>query len=77
MLVFSEDKYLLSHFMKIVCSSNPDIIMGWDIQGGSLGFLAEKASVSTFQGNLGLCDSHCQRNVEILSHQLMKQGKNH
>ena len=36
MLVFSEDKYLLSHFMKIVCSSNPDIIMGWDIQGGSL-----------------------------------------
>ena len=31
--------------------------MGWDIQGGSLGFLAEKASVSTFEGNLGLCDS--------------------
>ena len=51
--------------------------MGWDIQGGTLGFLAEKASVSTIQGNLGLCDSHCQRNVEILSHQLMKQGKNH
>ena len=43
--------------MKIVCSSDPDIIMGWDIQGGSLGFLAEKASVSTFEGNLGLCDS--------------------
>ena len=77
MLVFSEDKYLLSHFMKIVCSSNPYIIMGWDIQGGSLGFLAKKASVSTFQGNLGLCDSCCQKNVEILSHQLMKQGKNH
>ena len=51
--------------------------MGWDIQGGSLGFLAKKASVSTFQGNLGLCDSCCQKNVEILSHQLMKQGKNH
>ena len=30
--------------MKIVCSSDPDIIMGWDIQGGSLGFLAERAS---------------------------------
>ncbi|KAK4595861.1 hypothetical protein RGQ29_014087 [Quercus rubra] len=44
MLVFSKEKYLLSHFMKIVCSSDPDIIMGWDIQGGSLGFLAERAS---------------------------------
>ena len=43
--------------MKIVCSFDPDIIMGWDIQVGSLGFLAEKASVSTFKGNLGLCDS--------------------
>ncbi|KAM4108327.1 hypothetical protein ACB094_03G036700 [Castanea mollissima] len=32
MLVFIEEKYLLSHFMKI------------DIQGGSLGFLAERAS---------------------------------
>ena len=30
--------------MKIVCSSDPDIIMGWDIQGGSLGFLVERAS---------------------------------
>ena len=44
MLVFSEEKYLFSHFMKIVWSSDPDIIMGWDIQGGSLGFLAERAS---------------------------------
>ncbi|GMY18871.1 DNA polymerase zeta catalytic subunit, partial [Fagus crenata] len=44
MLVFSEEKYLFSHFMKIVCSSDSDIIMGWDIQGGSLGFLAERAS---------------------------------
>ncbi|GMY21582.1 DNA polymerase zeta catalytic subunit-like, partial [Fagus crenata] len=44
MLVFSEEKYLFSHFMKIVCSSDSNIIMGWDIQGGSLGFLAERAS---------------------------------
>ena len=43
MLVFSE-KYLCSQFMKIVCSSDPDIIMGWDIQGDSLGFLAKRAS---------------------------------
>lgn len=32
MLVFSK-KYLCSQFMKIVCSSDPDIIMGWDVQG--------------------------------------------
>ncbi|KAG2695557.1 hypothetical protein I3760_07G018400 [Carya illinoinensis] len=44
MLVFSEEKYLFSHFMKFVCSYDPDIVMGWDIQGGSLGFLAERAS---------------------------------
>ncbi|KAF3947503.1 hypothetical protein CMV_026372 [Castanea mollissima] len=62
MLVFFEEKYLLSHFMKIVCSSDPDIIMGWDIQGGFLYFLAEKASVSTFGGNLGLCDSPLSKN---------------
>ena len=30
MLVFSEEKCLLSHFMKIVCSSDLDIIMGWE-----------------------------------------------
>ena len=36
MLVFSE--YLCSQYMKIVCSSDPDI------QGASLGFLAERAS---------------------------------
>ena len=30
--------------MKIVCLSDPDIIMGWDIQGGSLGFSVEGAS---------------------------------
>lgn len=44
MLVFSEEKYLFSHFMKFVCSYDPDIVMGWDVQGGSLGFLAERAA---------------------------------
>lgn len=43
-LVFYEEKYLFDHFMKIVCSLDPDVLMGWDIQGGSLGFLAERAS---------------------------------
>ncbi|GFY91942.1 recovery protein 3 [Actinidia rufa] len=44
MLASSEEKYLFSHFMNIICSSiDPDIIMGWDIQGSSLGYLAERA----------------------------------
>ncbi|KAK7337781.1 hypothetical protein VNO77_18368 [Canavalia gladiata] len=44
MLVFTDEKRLLKEFMKIVSSSDPDILMGWDIQGSSLGFLAERAS---------------------------------
>ncbi|KAK4282799.1 hypothetical protein QN277_014132 [Acacia crassicarpa] len=43
-LIFTEEQYLLKKFIKIVSSSDPDILMGWDIQGGSLGFLAERAS---------------------------------
>lgn len=30
--------------MEIICNHDPDILMGWDIQGGSLGFLAERAA---------------------------------
>lgn len=30
--------------MKIISNHDPDILMGWDIQGGSLGFLAERAA---------------------------------
>lgn len=44
MLIFYEEKYLFNHFIKFVCSLDPDILMGWDVQGGSLGFLAERAS---------------------------------
>ncbi|RYR52485.1 hypothetical protein Ahy_A06g027394 isoform A [Arachis hypogaea] len=43
-LVFSDEKHLLKEFINIVSSSDPDILMGWDIQGYSLGFLAERAS---------------------------------
>ena len=43
-LVFTDEKLLLKEFIKIVSSSDPDILMGWDIQGSSLGFLAERAS---------------------------------
>ncbi|KAF8394525.1 hypothetical protein HHK36_020735 [Tetracentron sinense] len=43
-LVNSEEKHLFNHFVKIVCSFDPDILMGWELQGGSLGFLAERAA---------------------------------
>ncbi|KAL8116725.1 hypothetical protein AgCh_023033 [Apium graveolens] len=43
-LVFSEEKELVNHFIKVIHSYDPDIIMGWDIQGGSLGYLAERAA---------------------------------
>ena len=44
MLIFHEEKYLFDHLIKFICSLDPDILMGWDVQGGSLGFLAERAS---------------------------------
>ncbi|KAK9291957.1 hypothetical protein L1049_019909 [Liquidambar formosana] len=44
MLLCSDERNLFNHFMKTICSFDPDIIMGWDIQSGSLGFLAERAS---------------------------------
>ncbi|KAM7469402.1 hypothetical protein LguiA_007585 [Lonicera macranthoides] len=43
-LVSSEEKHLFNHFIKIISSYDPDILIGWDIQGGSLGFLAERAA---------------------------------
>ncbi|XP_060966824.1 DNA polymerase zeta catalytic subunit isoform X2 [Cannabis sativa] len=43
-LTFNEEKYLFNHFIKFVCLLDPDILMGWDVQGGSIGFLAERAS---------------------------------
>ncbi|XVE63010.1 hypothetical protein DITRI_Ditri06bG0165400 [Diplodiscus trichospermus] len=44
MFVFSEEKHLFGQFVKILCSHDPDILMGWDVQGSSLGFLAERAA---------------------------------
>ncbi|KAL5566065.1 hypothetical protein UlMin_029229 [Ulmus minor] len=44
LMIFQEEKYLFDHFIKFVCSLDPDILIGWDVQGGSLGFLAERAS---------------------------------
>ncbi|KAG6482273.1 hypothetical protein ZIOFF_058904 [Zingiber officinale] len=39
---FIEEKQLLLHFAKIISSVDPDILMGWEIQGGSLGFVVER-----------------------------------
>ncbi|XP_031485155.1 DNA polymerase zeta catalytic subunit isoform X3 [Nymphaea colorata] len=40
----SKEKDLLEHFVELVGSLDPDILLGWDIQGNSLGFLAERAA---------------------------------
>ncbi|XP_024014051.1 DNA polymerase zeta catalytic subunit isoform X2 [Eutrema salsugineum] len=42
--VFLEEKQLFSCFIETLCKWDPDILVGWDIQGGSLGFLAERAT---------------------------------
>lgn len=34
---------MLERFVEIICYFDPDILMGWEIQGGSLGYLAERA----------------------------------
>ncbi|KAK6915579.1 DNA-directed DNA polymerase, family B, multifunctional domain [Dillenia turbinata] len=39
-----EEKQLFDHFVKVIDSFDPDILMGWEIQGSSLGFLAERAA---------------------------------
>ncbi|EPS72654.1 hypothetical protein M569_02103, partial [Genlisea aurea] len=43
-LVFPDELQVLDYFGKFICSLDPDILMGWDIQSGSLGFLAERAA---------------------------------
>uniref|UniRef100_A0A1J3GRC6 DNA polymerase n=1 Tax=Noccaea caerulescens TaxID=107243 RepID=A0A1J3GRC6_NOCCA len=42
--VFVEEKHLFSYFIETLCKWDPDVLVGWDIQGGSLGFLAERAA---------------------------------
>ncbi|KAM0040492.1 putative DNA-directed DNA polymerase [Helianthus debilis subsp. tardiflorus] len=43
-ILCSQEKQLFNELMKIMSIHDPDILMGWDIQGGSLGFLAERAA---------------------------------
>ncbi|VVA94379.1 unnamed protein product [Arabis nemorensis] len=42
--VFLEERQLFSCFIETLCKWDPDILVGWDIQGGSIGFLAERAA---------------------------------
>ncbi|KAL1216430.1 DNA polymerase zeta catalytic subunit [Cardamine amara subsp. amara] len=42
--VFREERQLFSYFIETLCKWDPDILLGWDIQGGSIGFLAERAA---------------------------------
>ncbi|KAH7676747.1 DNA-directed DNA polymerase protein [Dioscorea alata] len=48
LLFFSEEKLLLINLSNIISSCDPDILMGWEIQSNSLGYLAERAA------NLGI-----------------------
>lgn len=43
-LVHYEEMSLFQSFMKIIYLIDPDVLIGWDIQGSSLGYLAERAS---------------------------------
>ncbi|XP_051144572.1 DNA polymerase zeta catalytic subunit [Andrographis paniculata] len=42
--VFPQELHMFNHFTKVIRASDPDILMGWDVQSGSLGFLAERAA---------------------------------
>ncbi|KAL6657151.1 hypothetical protein ACP70R_004931 [Stipagrostis hirtigluma subsp. patula] len=42
--VFPEERDLLNNLITAVCSIDPDILVGWEIQLGSIGFLAERAA---------------------------------
>ncbi|CAN8238640.1 unnamed protein product [Cochlearia groenlandica] len=42
--IFLEERQLFSYFIETLCKWDPDILVGWDIQGGSIGFLAERAA---------------------------------
>ncbi|KAJ8529505.1 hypothetical protein K7X08_036340 [Anisodus acutangulus] len=55
-LTFSEERQVFVHFIKMINSFDPDILMGWAIQGGSLGFLAERAAYLGI-GNIASRDS--------------------
>lgn len=44
MIVFSKEKHLFGLITKILCSFDPDVLVGLGIQGGLLGILAKRAA---------------------------------
>ncbi|XP_078160009.1 recovery protein 3 isoform X2 [Carex rostrata] len=43
-VIFPEERHVLEHFIDIMSSLDPDVLIGWEVQRGTLGFLAERAS---------------------------------
>ncbi|CAA6669075.1 unnamed protein product [Spirodela intermedia] len=44
LLIFPEERLLFDHLVKVFISYDPDILLGWEVQGSSLGYLAERAA---------------------------------
>ena len=47
-----DEPSLLAAFAAAVSSLDPDIIVGWDVQRGSLGYLAERAAALALEPQL-------------------------
>jgi DNA polymerase zeta len=43
-IIFPEERHVFEYFIDIMSSLDPDILIGWEVQRGSLGFLAERAA---------------------------------
>ncbi|MQM19565.1 hypothetical protein Taro_052570 [Colocasia esculenta] len=43
-LIFPEERGLFDYLVKMIGLFDPDILLGWEIQGSSIGFLAERAA---------------------------------
>ncbi|ERN16936.1 hypothetical protein AMTR_s00057p00185570 [Amborella trichopoda] len=70
LVVTTEEKDLFNYFMKLVYSFDPDIIMGWEVQSSSLGFLAERAA------NLGIpLLKHISRTPMVETKNLMGESE--
>lgn len=77
--MFPHENQLLIHFAKIVSKFDPDVLVGWDVQVASLGYLAERASFlgigllnmisrvpldsKVFSGDSGLIDERMPENA--------------
>ncbi|KAJ3699935.1 hypothetical protein LUZ61_003640 [Rhynchospora tenuis] len=43
-VIFPEERYVFEYFIDLMSSLDPDILIGWEVQRGSVGFLAERAA---------------------------------